>query len=297
MDVESIDTLLDELPEDNLTVKMMNMLDFVVPGEWENVVGFDNFIEYVTEEEDEELLGDVGDRALELYNDPEEGYQRAIWLYQMVDTAGKAMGAAALANKAAEKISFLSFLDKITPKADTIQTVDFSLKFVVELIAFCKINGIPGDSIGDFMSALADNYRGESLMRVATLICVDGLIPLGPDFLQITGEKLSSLKVPDLENNSLFQKISEFIPGGDSDGKLGFINEAFSSAKDWMDEFVSSRELTLEKIKENVSGAIEWADDKLDFVAATIDMTTNYYEHTGIQTVGYRLIERAYEEI
>ncbi|MCB1191887.1 MAG: hypothetical protein KDK90_15685 [Leptospiraceae bacterium] len=297
MNVKSIDVLMDELPENNLTVKMLNLLDFVVPGEWENTVGFDAMLEKATEENDEELLENVKERALELYNDSDEGYQRAIWLYETVDTAGTAMGLAALANKTAEKISFLSFLDKITPKADNIQVVDFSLKFVVELIAFCKINGIPGDSIGDFISSLTDNYRGESLMRVATLICVDGLIPLGPDFLKKTGKTLSGLKAPDLENNSVFQKIKEFIPGGNFSGKLGFINEAFTSAKDWMDDFVSSRDLTLDKLKDNLSGAVDWADDKLDFVAATIDITTNYYEHTGIQTVAYRLIERAYEEV
>jgi len=35
----------------------------------------------------------------------------------------------------------------ITPKADKAQTIDLSLKLVAELVAFCQINGIPGDSI------------------------------------------------------------------------------------------------------------------------------------------------------
>ncbi len=44
---DSIVELLDELPSDNMTVKVINALDFVVPGEWENVVGCDNTIEVV----------------------------------------------------------------------------------------------------------------------------------------------------------------------------------------------------------------------------------------------------------
>ena len=34
-----------------------------------------------------------------------------------------------------------------------------------EIIAFCKLNGIPGDGIGDFAESLAD-YRHEALMRM-----------------------------------------------------------------------------------------------------------------------------------
>jgi len=32
------------------------------------------------------------------------------------------------------------------------------------------------------VASLAD-YSGESLMRMVALVCVDGLIPLGPDFI------------------------------------------------------------------------------------------------------------------
>lgn len=49
------------------------------------------------------------------------------------------------------------------------------------LVAFCQINGIPGDSIGVFFNALRDD-SGESLMRMAVLICFDGLVPLGANF-------------------------------------------------------------------------------------------------------------------
>jgi hypothetical protein len=39
------------------------------------------------------------------------------------------------------------------------------------------------------------------------------------------------------------------------------------------------------------------SDSKLDYLAAFLDVTTNYYEHTGTQTLARRLIERAYAEI
>jgi hypothetical protein len=46
-----------------------------------------------------------------------------------------------------------------------------------------------------------------------------------------------------------------------------------------------------------LSGFLEFADDKLDYVAAFLDVSTNYYEHTGTQTLARRLIERALAEI
>jgi hypothetical protein len=179
---KAIFELVDQLPKRNMTTLMLQSLDFVVPGQWQNTVGFENMIREVTGEDDESIIQQVGDRAVRLFNDKSQGYQRALWLYQMVDSADSALGAAALANQVGEKISLLGFLNKVTPNPDKAQAIDLSLKIVVELVAFCQINGIPGDSIGDFVKALGE-YSGESLMRIAALICIDGLLPLGPDFI------------------------------------------------------------------------------------------------------------------
>ncbi|MBK4729381.1 hypothetical protein JJD41_05695 [Oxynema sp. CENA135] len=288
--------LVDELPTNNITIYVLRSLDFVVPGEWENLVGFENTIRRVTEVEDDEVIQAIGERAIELYNDKSQGYQRALWIYQTVDSFGGTLGAAALANKVGEKVGFLGFLNRLTPKPDKAQTIDLSLKLVAELIAFCQINGIPGDSIGDFVASLGD-YGGESLMRMAALVCLDGLIPLGPDFILKTQEIIGNLSASDIKENGMFQKLSSVIPGGDAAGQLGFIGESFASTSGWMSNFVASRGLTPEKVVNNIQEFIEVSDDKLDYLGAFLDMTTNYYEHTGIQTLARRLVERAVAEI
>ena len=56
--------LVDELPTNNLTVSMLRSLDFVAPGEWQNLVGFENTIRTVTGETDESLIGQIGERAI-----------------------------------------------------------------------------------------------------------------------------------------------------------------------------------------------------------------------------------------
>jgi hypothetical protein len=293
---KSIFELVNELPTNNLTVSMLRGLDFVIPGEWNNLVGFDNTIRTVTGETDESLIQQIGERAVFLYNDRSQGYQRAMWLYQTVDSTDKALGAAALANKVGEAIPLLGFLNKVTPKADKAQTIDLTLKLVAELVAFCQINGIPGDSIGDFVSSLAD-YSGESLMRMVALVCVDGLIPLGPDFISKVQSNLGQTTPQDLENSSTFQGINSEIPGGDSAGKLGFINQSFDSVKGWMSNLVTSHNLTPQTVAGNLQKFVTGADGKLDYLAAFIDVSTNYYEHTGTQTLARRLIERAVAEI
>lgn len=288
--------LVDKLPTDNLTVKALRALDFVVPGEWNNLVGFENTIRTVTGETDEDLIQQIGDRAIYLYNDKSQGYQRALWLYQTIDSASSALGTAALANKVAQNVSFLSFLGNITPKPEKAQTIDLSLKLVTELLAFCQINGIPGDSIGDFASALGD-YGGESLMRMAALVCFDGLIPLGPDFILATQSWMNRLSPSDLEQNPSFKSISSMIPGGNPAGQLGFIGESFNSVSGWMSSFVSDRGLTPQNVLGHLQTFVEISADQVDYVGAFLDMSTNYYEHTGVQTLARRLIERAVAEI
>lgn len=294
---ESIFELVDNLPENNLTTMMLGSLDSIVPGEWENTVGFVNTIRKVTGESDDDLIQQIGDRAVWLYNDKSQGYRRAMWLYQTVDRADKALGTAALANKVGNKIPLVGgLLTKVTPNPDKAQALDLCIKLVVELVAFCQINGIPGDSIGDFVGALGD-YSGESLMRMAALVCVDGLIPLGPDFLLKAQSTLGKIGPKELEYNSTFKEVKESIPGGNTRGQLNFIGESFDSVKGWMNSFVSSKDLTPQKVMGNLKGFLEFSDDKLDYVAAFIDVSTNYYEHTGTQTLARRLIERAFDEI
>jgi hypothetical protein len=287
---------VDGLPTGGITVMALKSLDFTLPGKWDNLVGFDNTIRVVTGETDEALTKEIGDRAVTLFNDKSQGYQRALWLYQTVDSASGALGAAALANKVGQDIPFLGLLKNLTPKPEKAQSIDLCVKLVAELVAFCQINGIPGDSIGDFLAALKD-YGGESLVRMAALVCFDGLIPLGPDFALKGLESLKKTSPSDLEKNQTYKGIQELIPGNNPEGKLGFIAESFESTRSWMDGFVSANALTPDKVVNNLEKFVNISKDKLDYLGAFMDMYVKYYEHTGIQTLARRLIERAVAEI
>ncbi|MBW4443045.1 MAG: hypothetical protein KME10_17750 [Plectolyngbya sp. WJT66-NPBG17] len=293
---KAIFELVDELPTGGTTVKALNTLDFIVPGQWQNLTGFNTTIRAVTGETDESMIQAIGERAVYLYNDESQGYQRAMWLYQTVDNAAGALGTAALANKIGQDVSFLGFLSNLTPKPEKLQSLDLCVKLVVELVSFCQINGIPGDSIGDFLAALGD-YSGESLMRMAALVSFDGLIPLGGDFIQKGLSTISQTTPDELEKNQSFKSVKPLIPGGDSAGQLNFIGQSFDSVKGWMGDFVSSRNLSQQTLLDRVRGVVDVSADKLDYVGAFLDVSVKYYTHTGTQTLARRLVERAVAEI
>lgn len=288
--------IVDELPAKNMTVRLLQTLDWVVPGQWHNVVGFENTIRAVTGETDQAFIQKVGERAIALYNDPSQGYQRALWLYQTVDYVQGVAGFAALLSKIGESVSFLSFLDRLTPKSDTTQAVDLGLKVVTEIACFCQINGLPGDSVGDFVESLAD-YKHEALMRMATMVCIDGLIPLGPDFLDKALALLDKTGATSLESNSRFNQIKQYIPGQNTAEQLSFMQKGLSSVKDWSKSFVSSHNLGVDKVVSSLRGALPGVESHLDYLGAFLDMSVNYYEHTGTQSIARSLISRAAAEI
>jgi hypothetical protein len=284
---------IDELPASNMTVRILRGLDWVVPGQWTNTVGFENTIRAVSGESDQAMVQKIGERAIALYNDKTQGYQTALWLYQSVDTLQGMAGWLALTNKIGESFNFLSVLNRLTPKADTTQGVDFCVKLIVEVVAFCKLNGLPGDSFADFIKSLSD-YRNEALMRMAGLVCLDGLLPLGPDFLD---KALSYLDRTGLEKNERFQQVQSMIPGGSSSEQMSFMQKSITGVREWIGKFVASRDLGTDKLVGSLRGFLQGIDGKLDYVSAFLDMTTNYYEHTGTQSVARSLITRAAGEI
>lgn len=255
---KSIIQLVDELPTDNITVKVLKALDYVAPGQWNNLVGFDNTIRVITGETNPQVIQRIRDRAVVLYHEPQQGYQAAIKLYQTIDSADTAMATAALANKVGEKIGFLSFLSKITPKADFTQTIDLVLKVAVEIIAFSKLNGIPQPNPQEFVNSLTNNYQDASLMRMVALVCLDGVLPLGPDFLSKIHEVISGTNTDAIAQNPLFSTINNFLPGNNPSDKVGFITQGFNSVQGWMNNLVSKTGVTPQSIFSHLGILFRW---------------------------------------
>jgi hypothetical protein len=134
-------------------------------------------------------------------------------------------------------------------------------------------------------------------MRMVALMCFDGLIPLGPGYIDKALSFLQKGGPAALEENESFSRMKSAIPGGSTVEQLGLVQKTVGSVADWMNSFTKQHDLSAAKILASLKQFIEVTDDRLDFVAALIDETTDYYEHTGIQSVARSLIERAVNEI
>ncbi|MFN7937850.1 MAG: hypothetical protein U0R19_31260 [Bryobacteraceae bacterium] len=289
-----IDQLVNALPAQGMTVQALKALDYIAPGQWVNINRFDNMIRVVTGNGDDAYVNAVRQRALAMYADESQGYQRAVWIYQMVDATDSKLGMAALANKAGELLSILSFLSAITPKADTTQSIDLAMKIIAEVMAFQYLNTTaPGDGVMDFASGLLE-YQKENLIRVAAMLTFDGLVPLGPDFARKLMYTAQGMRLSDLESNATYQRLRSVIPGGVS--PLQFVSGGVSALSNHMGGFTNRYGLSMARVVPQLRGIIEFADDKLDYVAGFIDMSTNYMEHTGIQSVARVLIARAAQQ-
>ena len=287
----SIIEIVDSLPTDNITVKVLKTISTLVPGKWENLVGFDNTITAITGATAPQEIGKIRDRAVALYDDKKQGYQTAIWLYRTVDNTDKAIAAAAIADKLGDKFRFIPFLDKITPKADSLQSVDLRIKLVAELIIFSKLNNLSLNPV-QFASSLKDNYQNEALLRMVALVCIDGVLPLGVNFVDKVKTDLENRD--NLKANPAYEAVGDLIP---VDNKEKFIDQSFNAAGDWMDNLSKKLGVTPETLSKKLGGFIEMADGKLDYLAAFLDGSTNYFEHTGVQTVARKLITQAQVEI
>lgn len=294
--MEAINVYADRLPTAGITIGALKALDWVAPGQWENVVGFENMLSAYTGETDPGILQQVSDRSLALFADPGEGYQRALWIYQAVDSTDHKLGNVSLAHQLGARFSALKFLEKLTPNDEVTQTIDLTVKIVAELTAFTYVNGLPGDSIGDFVAALGQ-FEHDSLIRMAALVTFDGLLPLGPDFLDKVDSSLRGFSAGHLEGNQTFNALKSMIPGGDTLGQLGFIGQTFGSVSGWIGNFVQERGLTPENIYESLKGRIDGLDGKMDVVAALIDTHTDYFAHTGTQSLCRSLMTRSLAEI
>ena len=215
---ESIHTLLQSLPETSLTTRVLGALDYLAPGEWQNVTSFEKMVELVTGETDPAVVQAVGEKALQLWFDESTGYQRAASVFKLVDSESTFAGAASMASLAGSQFELLSFLKDVTPKPDTVQAIDAGMKFAAELTAFCLMNGLPGDSIGEFVHPLVSAGK-EDAMSLSAWIVLDVVLPLGPDGLSKLIGAVQSVTESEFAQSRVFRLVADHLPGGFAEKK------------------------------------------------------------------------------
>ncbi len=296
----SVISSLEALPTDGLTVAALRALDTVVPGQWSNVTRFEALAaEVCGEGAPPKLVAQVVHVARAMETADPQRYAQAVQIYQLVDKVDTAAAGVAAAGKVAGLFGGLDFLKKFTPKPETTQAVDAGLKLIAELLAFGRLNGVPttdADGLARFTGALAD-YARYDLMRIAAWVVFDGVVPLGPDFVQTVIGTWRGLATDALASNTVFSQLGSQLPGDSVAEKQGFIIRSLETTGEWVNRFIAEKGITQEGVLDRVQSVLGVAEGGLDYVAAAIDAGTNYYAHTGTQTVARALARHAHDKL
>ena len=287
---------LERLPRRNLTVLALRGISTLVPGGWTNITKADALITDVLGSTDPELIRQVRARADALSRARHEGYGRALSLYDAVNRSQKAAGGLRLLANIGGALPLVKRIAALTPTSDNLQAADLSLKVAAELLAFTQVNGLPGDSFGDFAAALGD-YAGEARVRMAALICFDALLPLGDQALARLDGLLGGLDRRDLHQLPAYAGMARLLPGRGDGAHLTFLRRSVEPWLGWAGGFTSQLGLTGQKAVQALEGTLGPWQGNFQQMATFLDAFTDTYQHTGVQAVARRIVERAAAEI
>ncbi len=287
---------LDRLPRRNLTVLALKGISTLVPGGWHNTTSASELIASVMGSDDPALITQVRLRADELSNARHEGYGRALSLYDAVNRSQKAAGGLRILANVGGALPLVKRVANLTPTSDTLQAVDLSLKVAAEMLAFTQVNGLPGDSFAEFGASL-NEYAGEARVRMAALICFDALLPLGDQALQRLDERLGQVGRKELRLTPAYAGMAAMIPGRGDDAHLSFLRRGVDQWLGWAGGFVGTLGLSGQKAVRALESTLGPWQGGFEQLATFLDAFTDTYQHTGVQAVARRLVERAAAEI
>lgn len=286
---------LERLPRRNLTVLALQGIGTLAGG-WQNITSADALISDVLGTNDPALLTQVRARADALSRARHEGYGRALSLYDAVNRSQKASGGLRVLANVTGGLPLVKRMAQIVPPSDTLQAVDLSLKVAAELLAFTQVNGLPGDSFADFAAALQD-YAGDAKVRMAALVCFDALLPLGDQALERLENLLAGVSGRDLRQLPAYTAMAGLLPGRGEEAHLGFLRQGVGTWLGWAGGFASGLALTGQRAVQALESTLGPWQGSFKGLAAFLDAFTDTYQHTGVQAVARRLVERAAAEI
>ncbi len=289
-----IEAALDELDDDGPTAALLRAMSFVVPGAWENPRDLDTFVREAAPDADPAVHQQIRDRALSLFAPLSSRYRRALAIYSSADLVDRAGAASSLAMRIGDRFLILGALEKLTIRSQFVQAIDAGVKLVAEILAFSQLHGdvpVSPDGVRALFENMSEHAR-EDRLRLATWVVVDGVLPMGPNFVQHSIDALRGAGAAGLARSIVFGRVAEFFPGEDADAKKNYVGTALDSARDWVDGFVAEHKLTSFGAADRVRQVIDVSESGFEVVAAAADAIVSYYRHTGTQTVA-RAVTRA----
>lgn len=275
------------------TSYILEAMDFIIKDGYQNPSNIQQFIRQVLGNIANEDVAKVEQIVNGWLVDDNQPYKRTLLLYRVAEYAGTAMGSATLAKQLGEDFSFLSSLNKISPRTEHTQMADFLVKFGCEIMASLSLQGLPTDMQG--IGNQINHFKNETAVRMATLIAIDGLLPLGPNFVQKISDTLQNGGQSNLMNQINLGGVQQFFGSNQSVQQIWQrLVEIFQSSQQTITQFLAQKGINQANVSQQLGNVVNFSADKVDYVSAYLDMTTNYIYHSGSLTVLRKMIENAY---
>jgi hypothetical protein len=128
-------------------------------------------------------------------------------------------------------------------------------------------------------------------------VCFDALLPLGDQALERLDGLLGSVGRGELKQLPAYGAMASLIPGRGDEAHLNFLRQGVNHWLGWAGGFVQGLGLTGQKAVKALESTIGPWQGGFEQLATFLDAFTDTYQHTGVQAVARRLVERAAAEI
>jgi hypothetical protein len=81
-------------------------------------------------------------------------------------------------------------------------------------------------------------------MRMVVLVCIDGILPLGPDCLTKVHEIVAGIDAGVISQNPVFLGIQDKLPGNTTSDRMDFLKQCFAAIEGWMNGFIEKTGIT-----------------------------------------------------
>jgi hypothetical protein len=132
---------------------------------------------------------------------------------------------------------------------------------------------------------------------MAALVCFDALLPLGDQALHRLDDLLSQVAPRQLRDLPAYAGMAPLIPGRGDEAHLNFLRQGVDTWLGWAGGFVGGLGLTGQKAVRALESTLGPWQGGFEQLASFLDAFTDTYQHTGVQAIARRLVERAAAEI
>ncbi len=283
----SIDLMLKSLAGDRVTPAALGLLEPITPGQWRNPTSLLQLV--MNEGATEQSAPAIAERAEAVFA-ASTRLQDALSIWHALDDRDPELSAEA------SGVPVGSLLDKVEAPTTKEAAIDAAMKLVGELLAMASLADVDPESLAmpdGVLAALGEAASADDV-RLAAWIAIDGVLTLGDGFMETIGAACEDHQA--VIESPVFERIADAIPGESVEQKCAHAFSFLEAAAPLINQFVSSHSLTQDAVQSAFANALA-VEASSSNIAALLESTTDYFAHTGLQSVARVAAYEAYNQL